>query len=164
MKKNLIVGIDIGSTTGIAILDTKGNILDLSSIKEATRAEIIKHILKFGDALIIASDVNPLPKGIEKIASSLGCKVFYPQVSLSYKEKAKLLEDFKWLAKDSHQKDALAAALRAFRNYHSTFLKIEEVVKKLGVDEIFEDVVKRVFKKKSESIADAAKEIMRKRK
>ncbi|MFH8108860.1 MAG: DUF460 domain-containing protein [Candidatus Aenigmatarchaeota archaeon] len=144
-------------------MDTKGNILNLSSLKNTTRAEIIKHILKFGDALIIATDVNPLPKGIEKIASSLGCKVFYPRVSMNYKEKAKLLDDFKQLVKDSHQKDALAAALRAFRNYHSTFLKVEEVVKKLGREEIFEDVVKMVFKKKSENIADAAKEIMRKK-
>ncbi|MEM5855282.1 MAG: DUF460 domain-containing protein [Candidatus Aenigmatarchaeota archaeon] len=158
----MIVGIDLGSTIGIAILDAKGKVLDLCSMKEVTRAEIIKHILKFGDALIIASDVNPLPKGIEKLASSLGCKVFYPQVSLSYKEKAKLLDDYKWLTKDSHQKDALAAALRAFRNYHNIFLKVEEVVKKLGREDLFEDVLKRVFKKKSESIADAAKEVLRK--
>ncbi|MEM5766441.1 MAG: DUF460 domain-containing protein [Candidatus Aenigmatarchaeota archaeon] len=154
----------MGATIGIAILDTRGNILDLSSKKEASRAEIIKHILKFGDALIIASDVNPLPKGIEKLASALGCDVFYPQVSMKYKEKAKVLDDLKQLANDSHQKDALAAALRAFRNYHNIFIKIEEILKKFGREEIFEDVVKRVFKEKSESIVDAAKDIMRKKK
>ncbi|MEM5829732.1 MAG: DUF460 domain-containing protein [Candidatus Aenigmatarchaeota archaeon] len=159
-----MVGIDLGTTVGIAILDTKGNILDLSSKKEATRAEIIKHILKFGEVLVIATDVNPLPKGVEKLASVLGCDTFYPQVSMSYKEKAKLLNDFKRLVKDSHQKDALAAALRAFRNYHNIFIKVEEVLRKFGREEIFEDVVKRVFERKSESIVDAVKAIMRKKK
>ena len=160
----MIVGIDLGTTIGIAILDTRGKILDLSSKREAKRADIVKHIMKFGDALIIASDVNPLPKGIEKLASSLGCHIFYPKVSMSYKEKEKMIDDYKEEIKDSHQKDALAAALRAFKNYHSMFLKVEEVVKKLGREDLFEDVTKRVLKKKSESIVDAAREIMRKEK
>ncbi|MCS7106407.1 MAG: DUF460 domain-containing protein, partial [Candidatus Aenigmarchaeota archaeon] len=133
-------------------MDTKGNIINLTSLREATRSDIIKHILKFGDALIIASDVNPLPKGVEKIASCLGSKVFYPQTSMSYREKFKILEDMKFFAKDSHQKDALAAALRAFKNYHNIFIKVDEVVKKIGREDIFEDVVRRVFKRKSESI------------
>lgn len=158
----MIIGIDMGKTVGVAILDTKGNLLDLTSLKEVGRNEIVKHVLKFGDVLIIASDVNPLPKSVEKLATMLGSKVFYPKTSMSYKEKAKLIDDFKHIAKDSHQKDALAAALRAFKNYHSIFLKIENVVKKIGREDIFEDVVKRVFKKKSESIADAVKEILRK--
>jgi predicted RNase H-like nuclease (RuvC/YqgF family) len=160
----LIVGIDLGITTGIAILDIKGKIVDLSSKKEAGRADLIKHIVKFGNPLIIASDVNPLPKGIEKLASSFGCYVFYPKVSMSNKEKEKMIEDYREKIKDSHQKDALAAALRAFRNYHAMFLKIEEVTKRFGREDIFEDVVRRVLKKKSESIVDATKEIIKKEK
>lgn len=160
----MIVGIDLGTTTGMAILDTRGNILNLSSKKEATRSEMIKHIMKFGDPLIIASDVNPLPKGIEKLASALGSNFFYPEVSMTYKEKAKIIEDYREMIRGSHQKDALAAALRAFRNYHSMFLKIEEVVEKLKRKDIFESVVKRVLKKRTESIVDAAKEIIKREK
>jgi predicted RNase H-like nuclease (RuvC/YqgF family) len=152
----------LGVTTGIAILDIKGKIVDLSSKKEATKAELIKYIMKFGNPLIIASDVNPLPKGIDKLASSLGCHIFYPKVSMSNKEKEKMIEEYKEEIKDSHQKDALAAALRAFRNYHAMFLKIEEVVKKFEREDLFEDVVKRVLKKRSESIVDAVKNILRK--
>jgi hypothetical protein len=157
----LIIGVDLGNTIGIAILDTRGNIVNLSSKKEVGRSDIIKHVLKFGNPLLIASDVNPLPKGVEKLASALGCHVFYPQVSMTYKEKTKIIDEYKEKIKDSHQKDALAAALRAFKNYHSMFLKIEETVEKLKRKDIFEDVVRRVLKKKTESIADAAKEIIR---
>lgn len=157
----MIAGIDLGTTVGIAVLDTKGNIVNLASKKELTKSEIIKHILKFGDPLIIASDVNPLPKGIEKLASSLGTHVFYPEVSMTYKEKAKIIDDYREMIKNTHQKDALAAALRAFKNYHSMFLKVEEVVGKMKRKDIFEDVVKRVLKKRTESIVDAAKEIIK---
>jgi predicted RNase H-like nuclease (RuvC/YqgF family) len=118
--------------------------------------------MKFGNPLIIASDVNPLPKGVERLASSFGCHAFYPKVSMSYKEKEKMIDDHEEEIKDSHQKDALAAALRAFRNYHAMFLKIEEVTKEIGREDLFEDVVKRVLKKKSESIADAAREMTKK--
>jgi predicted RNase H-like nuclease (RuvC/YqgF family) len=120
--------------------------------------------MKFGNPLIIASDVNPLPKGVEKLASSLGAHVFYPKVSMSYKEKSKIINYYKEKIKDSHQKDALAAALRAFKNYHAIFLKIEGVTKKLGREDIFEDVVKIVLKKKSESIVDAVREAIKKEK
>jgi len=131
-------------------------------LKEVKKSEIINHLMKFGDVLLIASDVNPLPKGVEKIASSLGCKIFYPKVSMSYKEKSKIIEDYKREIKDSHQKDALAAALRAFKNYHSFFLKVEEEVKKIGREDLFEKVLKRVFKKRGENIVNAIKEILEK--
>ena len=157
----MIVGIDLGITAGIAILDTRGNILNLSSKKEATKNDIIKHVLKFGEPLIIASDVNPLPRGIKKLSSSLGSHSFYPKVSMSYKEKSKIIDDYKERIKDSHQKDALASALRAFKNYHSTFLKVEEILKKIGRKDVFEEVVKRVWKRRTESIVDAAKETIK---
>jgi len=80
---------------------------------------------------------------------------------MTYKEKAKIIDDYREKIKDSHQKDALAAALRAFKNYHSTFLKIEEVVERMRRKDIFEDVVRRVMRRKSESIVDASKEIIK---
>jgi hypothetical protein len=154
------VGIDLGTTTGIAILDTNGSVISLSSKKETTKNEIVKHIMKFGNPLIIASDVNPLPKGIEKLASAVGSKVFYPNTSMTYKEKVKIVDDYKEKIRDSHQKDALAAALRAFKNYHSMLLKIDETVKKFERKDLFDEVVKRVLKKKTENIVDAVRDLI----
>lgn len=120
--------------------------------------------MKFGEVLLIATDVNPPPKAMEKIASSLGCKIFYPKISMSYKEKSKIIEDYEDKIKDSHQKDALAAALRAFKNYHSFFLKVEEEVGKRGREDLFEKVLKIIFKKRGENIVNAIKEILEKEK
>ncbi|MEM7825569.1 MAG: DUF460 domain-containing protein [Candidatus Aenigmatarchaeota archaeon] len=161
--KGVIVGIDIGLTVGIAILDTKGNVVELTSKKEAKKSEIIKHILKFGNPLIVASDVNPTPKNIEKIASSLGSKIFYPEVSLSNLEKVKVIKKYEKLIKDSHQKDALAACLKAFKHYHELFLKIEEFLKKINKKEIYDDVVEEVVKSESENIVNATKKILEKK-
>jgi len=153
----------MGLTVGIAILDTKGNLIDLTSKREVKKSEIIRHISKFGRPVIIASDVNPLPKAIEKLASSLGSSAFYPRISLSNIGKSKIIEDYEEEIKDSHQKDALAACLRAFKNYHSLFLKIEEVLEKMNQQRLFEEVVERMLKRKNENIVDATKKILAKR-
>ena len=150
----------MGLTVGIAILDTKGNLVDMVSKREVTRSEIIKYILKFGKPVIVASDVNPLPKTIDKIASSLGSKTYYPKVSLSNVEKSKIVEDYDEEIKNSHQKDALAAALRAFKNYHDLFLKIEETLDKMGQQKLFEEVVEKMLKKKNENIVDVTKKVL----
>ncbi|MGC8812001.1 MAG: DUF460 domain-containing protein [Candidatus Aenigmatarchaeota archaeon] len=160
LTRGIIVGIDTGLTVGIAILDTKGNIIDLTSKKEARKSEIIKHILKFGKPLLIASDVNPMPKAIEKIASSLGSKIYYPEVSLSNVEKVKIIQKYEKFIKDSHQKDALAACLKAFKHYHELFLRIEDFLKKIDKKEIYENVVEEVMKSESENIVNVTKKIL----
>jgi len=121
---------------------------------------LIKYILKFGKPVIIATDVNPLPKTIEKLASAVGSNVFFPKTSLTYKEKKKIIDDYKHRIKDSHQKDALAAALRAFKNYHSTFLKIGEIVERFKRKDLFDEAVKTVLKKKTENIIDVVRDLI----
>lgn len=120
--------------------------------------------MKFGKPLIIASDVNPVPKAIEKIASSLGSKLYYPEVSLSNVEKVKIIEKHEKLIKDSHQKDALAACLKAFKYYHELFLKIEYFLKKMDKEEIYEKVVEEVMKSNSENIVNATKKVLEREK
>lgn len=74
------MGVDPGNTVGIAILGTKGNAINITSIREAKRSDLIRHIINFGKPVIIASDVNPLPKAIYRLAAALGSKTYYPEV------------------------------------------------------------------------------------
>ena len=60
MVRGLIVGIDPGITTGIAILDLYGNVVKVCSKRNMGKNEIIRTITNFGHPLIITSDVNPL--------------------------------------------------------------------------------------------------------
>lgn len=161
MKKALIVGIDPGVNTGIAILDVNGDLVTITSKRNAKRTEITKYITKFGNPVIIASDVSPPPESVKKIAKTFGCKIFYPDVSLSNVEKHEIVKKYDI---KSHQKDALAAAIKAFKSYHELFSKIEDTVSKLGLEDIFDEIVIKLIKEKADNIADAIEKIRRKRK
>jgi predicted RNase H-like nuclease (RuvC/YqgF family) len=161
LPRALIVGIDPGVSTGIAILDTKGELIAVASKRYAKRSEITKYITKFGNPVIIASDVNPPPESVKKIAKALGCKLFYPEVSLSNAEKNEIVKKYEI---GGHQKDALAAGIKAFKSHHELFLKIKDVATKLELEDIFDEIVIKLIKEKADNIADAIEKIKRKRK
>ncbi|MHA1743341.1 MAG: DUF460 domain-containing protein [Candidatus Heimdallarchaeota archaeon] len=164
MNRNVIVGVDPGTTVGVAVLDSRGNVLSLKSMREVKKNELIKHILSFGKPIIIASDVNPPPRLIERLATDLGSKVFYPEVSLTNVEKEKIIKDFGEEIKNPHQKDSLAAGLKAFKKYHGLFLKIEEILVRQKKEEIFDEVVKELLESKSENIVDLIKKVEKRKK
>lgn len=136
-----------------------GEVILLFNKRYKSKNELIKEIIKYGKPLIIASDVNPPPKAIEKIAKNLGSKLFFPEKSLTNLEKEKIIKDFKEKIKSSHEKDALAASLKAFKKYHSLFIKIDEIARKEDVEEFFDEIARTVIERKSESISDIIRRI-----
>lgn len=121
----IIVGVDPGTTTGIAILDLNGRLLGLHSSKDMGVSETIDYIIQFGRASLIASDVNPLPHFVEKVSSKLGCQVYRPEHPLTVSEKLELTRAYQ--VENSHQRDALAASISAYNNYQNKFRKIESL-------------------------------------
>jgi len=159
LARAIIAGLDPGTTTGIAILDTKGNILALLSKRYAKKEEIVKYISEFGDPIIIASDVNPPPKTIQKIARVFGSKIYYPEISLSNIEKKKIVSGFKKEIKGYHQKDALATGIKAFKSYRELFNKIKDAASKFKIEEEFDEIVRRVLLGKTQNIADVIRKM-----
>ena len=151
-RKPLIVGIDPGIYTGIAILDLDGNVLEVFSGKNIDRHSIIRKIEEYGKPLIIASDVSPPPDALEKLSTTFNAKLYVPSQSLSQSEKEDLVKTYLQRIKcnisvtDSHQRDALAAAIHALRFFKQKFEQIDSYLKKLeldlDVDKIRIDVVK----------------------
>lgn len=128
----LIVGIDPGTTTGVALFDLQGSLLEVKSKRHFSKAAITRYIISNGSPLIIASDMNPLPKGIEKIASSFSSLVIIPEKVLRWKDKKRIVETFlkerellekPW--RNSHEKDALIAAYLAWKRIRPRLLKLE---------------------------------------
>jgi len=119
----LIAGIDPGTTTGIAILDFDGELLSLFSSKDLSLDRVIKHLTGFGKVSLIAVDVKPAPGFVPKLATQLGSEIFMPEESLPVNEKIELTKEYK--TKNSHQRDALAAALIAFSKFKNKFAKID---------------------------------------
>ncbi|MBS7287586.1 MAG: DUF460 domain-containing protein [Candidatus Freyarchaeota archaeon] len=135
-KKWLIIGIDPGVTCGVAVLDLNGNLLLLESEKDLSRMTLVRKITSLGIPVLLASDVNPPPSLLEKLAGMLNSRVFCPPRSLTVSEKRELVQKFveekhvKVL--DSHQRDALASALKAFHTFKNKFERAEAKARSLG--------------------------------
>jgi len=155
VKKPIIVGYDPGTTAALAIVDTKGNVLFLKSKRGFKRSEILDTITKIGKPLLIAGDRNPLPKSVEKLASILGCKTYYPKKSLSLREKDELTKDLSRIIEDEHEKDALASALQAFKVHSKLFKRAEITLSSIGSEELYERVIESVMLGKSRNLSDA---------
>ncbi len=155
--KSLIVGIDPGTTTGIAILDLNGKILALRSGKEISRRDLIKYIAKFGTSVVIATDVTPLPKYVEKIANTFNALIFRPRKSMKVSEKQELVNEYlshsKWKVSDAHIRDALACAIKAYFSYRQIFEKIHKKIQEMNVEVSIEKV--KVLVMRGYSIYDA---------
>ncbi|MCS7097874.1 MAG: DUF460 domain-containing protein [Candidatus Methanomethyliaceae archaeon] len=156
-KRYLIVGIDPGIVCGIAILDLNGRVLHLSSGRNITRGQITRTIISLGRALVFASDVNPPPSMILKLAASHNAIIFYPESFLKVEEKSiiieKIISEQNIKVKDSHQSDALAAALKAYLSYKNKLEQCISHVKELGAQVDLEEVKALVIR--GMSIRDA---------
>ncbi|MFX1250227.1 MAG: DUF460 domain-containing protein [Promethearchaeota archaeon] len=128
--RNLVVGIDPGTTTGVAILDLNGHVLTTTSRREFSTAAILRFILEHGKAVVIASDVRePVPKTVEKLAKITGAVLISPRnPQTSQVEKRTFIADYIHLCRDSHSRDALFAALQAYNSVKTKLIRTKKVV------------------------------------
>ncbi|MBD3155784.1 MAG: DUF460 domain-containing protein [Candidatus Aenigmarchaeota archaeon] len=155
MTKPLIIGYDPGTTSGLAILDTGKNIVYLDSKRDLKTKDLLLSITERGNPIIVTGDKNPLPKSVEKLASSLGCKTFEPSEDLSNIEKYSLVKEYMEIVNDDHQKDALASALKAYKNYSSLFRKTDRTISYLGLSEFYDKILKLLINEKARNIDEA---------
>ncbi len=156
MKNDLIiVGIDVGTTTAVAIIDTKGNLIELKSKRNFKKNEILRFVSSHGKCIVIGTDVNPAPKIIESISRNLGCYLFVPRKSMKKYEKSKLTRNFKKKISNVHELDALAAAIKAYKKFRKFFTKIFSNLKRIGMEEYYNQVAQKMIQKKAGSIKQA---------
>jgi len=145
-ERGLIVGIDPGTTTGLAALTLDGELVLLSSNREFGRGEATRVLARYGRAAVVATDVASPSIYARKLASALNAKLFSPARSLTVEEKRELVYDFiKTLSvplkvRDSHQRDALAAAVYAYRHYKPKLEEARSKLRKIGLNIPFDEV------------------------
>ncbi|WP_048058347.1 DUF460 domain-containing protein [Pyrococcus yayanosii] len=132
-RRSIIIGLDPGITVGIAAVDLDGNVVAVYSEKNMALSEIVRFISELGHPIIIATDVNPPPGLVEKMARSFKAQLFVPRESLKVEEKNELLRSLGITVEDDHQRDALAAAYKAYLRYKPKFEHIEARLKELGL-------------------------------
>ena len=114
-----MVGVDPGTTAAVAILDLEGSPVSIHSGKNFSIQDIISFISQFGSPCIIAADVNPAPQAVDKLSHSFDCRLYVPPTNMSVEEKNVLTRGYTFA--NVHQRDALAAALKALEHYKAKF-------------------------------------------
>lgn len=132
-RRLLVVGIDAGTTIGIAIADINGNLLALRSGRGLSRGDVIRYLVDFGRPILIATDVAPAPNFVEKLSASLQTHLFFPDRLISVAEKRELAKTFDLESKlrptNSHQRDALAAISKVFQIHGNKFKLLNKRLK-----------------------------------
>lgn len=137
----IIVGLDPGTTTGIAALSLKGELIDLTSARALSSSDVVEWIAARGRPLIIATDVFPTPGAVEKVKRAFNAVLFSPGADVPAEEKIALAREFGY--KNDHERDALAAASSAFKKYRNKFQLVEKKVPpEVDPDEVKALVVK----------------------
>lgn len=111
----------------------------IGSKRNWKRNDIISEIMKFGDPIIVVTDVFPSSSFVVKLASVFGARLIEFERSLNICEKRELIsryiDDFQLnLDLNVHERDALAAALKVLYSFKPLFSKAEAQVADLGVN------------------------------
>jgi predicted RNase H-like nuclease (RuvC/YqgF family) len=122
----IIVGLDPGTTTGIAALNLSGELVDLISSRALSSSDVIEWIAARGRSLVVATDVFPTPGSVEKVKRAFNAVLYSPGGDIPAEEKIALGKEFGY--KNDHERDALAAAMSAFKKYKNKFLLVEKKV------------------------------------
>jgi hypothetical protein len=132
-RKSIIVGLDPGITVGIAALDLNGDVVAIYSEKNMAISDIVRFISEIGHPIIIATDVNPAPGLVEKMARSFKAILFTPRESLRVDEKNELLKSLGVDVENDHQRDALAAAYKAYLRLKPKLEHVDAKLSELGL-------------------------------
>ncbi|RLE87026.1 MAG: hypothetical protein DRJ67_05785 [Thermoprotei archaeon] len=130
------------------------------------RGQVARMLTERGIPIVVASDVSPPPLYVRKLAAALNASLLTPPRSLTVEEKRELVNKYlegleiPLRVRDAHQRDALAAALYAYRRLSPKFAEVREKIRKLGLDVPEEEVEALVIK--GMAIWDAIRAVSRK--
>ncbi|NOZ59294.1 MAG: DUF460 domain-containing protein [Euryarchaeota archaeon] len=128
-KATVILGVDPGTTTAVAALSLEGELLEVASRRDFTLHESLLFAAKYRAVAMVASDVTPAPRFVERLASKLNAVLFTPAQPLAVEEKIRLVEEkFGKVYRNPHERDAIAAALKA---YNAVKSKLENIERRL---------------------------------
>ncbi|MBI4015311.1 MAG: DUF460 domain-containing protein [Candidatus Aenigmarchaeota archaeon] len=152
MGKEIILGVDPGLTTAFAVLDLEGNILAVESAKTVGINWVIERAIEFGKPFLVAGDRERAGEALRKIAASFNCELFLPERDIEVEKKIEIAKGEE--LKNQHERDALAAALIAYRAHARGFAKIKD-----SVGEKAGEVRELLIGGKAKNIAEALERI-----
>lgn len=128
-KTALIVGIDPGNTSAVAALNLDKEVVLLESQRDLSDSEMIRIVIDVGRPVVVTSDKESMPSKAAKVAQSVGARKFNPEQDMSRSKKDRLGH-----GDNSHEKDAVAAAVNAYNNLQRKIRKINSRSEELNLD------------------------------
>jgi predicted RNase H-like nuclease (RuvC/YqgF family) len=125
-RDRVLVGIDPGTTTAVAVVSLDGEVLDVYSTRTDDTAAVIEWLVERGRPVVVAADVEPMPETVEKFRRSFDAAGWAPDADLPVDEKLHRTREHTY--DNDHERDALAAALFAFDDYEDRFERITRKV------------------------------------
>lgn len=142
--KHIIVGVDPGKTAAVVCLDLEGRPIYLDHARFVGFDWFVDKIKNVGIPVIIASDKKNSTHLINKLAAAFGSKVFVPPTDISVSKKESIAD--KKIISNLHERDALAAALAAYKSYSHKFNQAEKLARETNYENI--DKLKAMVVKK----------------
>jgi len=105
------VGFDAGTTAAIAVVNYEGELVSLWSKRNASFSDVLLQAAK-RHVTIVASDRKPPARQCKRLAAALKTKLFAPRQPLSKEFKLSCTKGY--ACANQHERDALAAALKAY--------------------------------------------------
>ncbi|WP_369684389.1 DUF460 domain-containing protein [Haloarchaeobius sp. HME9146] len=121
-RDHVIVGVDPGTTTAVAIVGLDGQVLDVLSTRTADMAAVIEWVVERGRPVIVAADVTPMPNTVQRVRTSFDAVGWEPTSDLPVDEKQHRTRETGY--DNDHERDALAAALFAYDDHEDQFDRI----------------------------------------
>ena len=125
-RDHVLVGMDPGTTTAVAIVGLDGEVLDVYSTRTDDAAAVTEWIVERGRPVVVAADVEPMPNTVEKLRRSFDAAGWIPDSDLPVDEKQHRTREVAY--DNDHERDALAAALYAFDDHEDQIDRIASKV------------------------------------
>jgi len=119
---HVVVGVDPGTTTAVAIVGLDGEVLDVLSTRTADTAAVTEWIVERGRPIVVAADVTPMPETVEKLRRSFDAAGWVPERDLPVDTKQHRTREEGY--DNDHERDAMAAALFAFDGHEDQFDRV----------------------------------------
>ena len=129
--KKIIVGVDPGTYVGIAIFDIKKNLIAAHTITNSGREKVVEEIIKYGTPTVVVTDVHTIPEFVIHIATYFNAKIYAPETNVGEQEKIALAHDYNY--ESQHERDAIAAVLRFFKQYENKFRWADKLIAEKGL-------------------------------
>jgi len=103
----------------------------------------------YGSPVVVATDVSDPPDAVKRLCSTFGAKLFLPPEDMGVEEKRELVRRFGVHVKTTHERDAVAAAIKAYTFYSKLLDSIKQRAVSDGLSSHLLELIRSVLNGKN---------------